>query len=125
MDSGRHRESENNQGAKIKKVFQIAYWSWTALGGLNALDLKLKTDQDKNCCFLGSVKSKQKQKPIKDIYQGQFRQAPGVCAEREVYEGLQKCLKGKDENGLIIAGLDIGKLSYDFCKISLILHFHL
>ncbi len=42
---------------------------------------------------------------------GQFRNAPGVSAEREVFEGLQQCLKskGKTETGLVIAGLDIGK----------------
>ncbi len=45
----------------------------------------------------------------KDKYQGQFRQAPGDAAEREVYQGLQQCFKGKKENGLVIVGLDIGK----------------
>ena len=41
--------------------------------------------------------------------EGDFIKAPGVAAEREVYQGLQHCLKGKKENGIVIVGLDIGK----------------
>ena len=74
-------------------------------------DTKLEDLDNKD--HLNNLNAKEKKR-----VEGQFRQAPGEAAEREVYEGLQKCLKDKDENGLIIAGLDIGKLSYDFYKIS-------
>ncbi len=47
--------------------------------------------------------------------EGELRKAGGDLIELEVYEALQQCLKGKQENVLVIASLDIDG-AYFGCK---------